>query len=649
MTKSNQGLAFLVLAMAVSPPATAASIEDLFEQPTYKQIRISPTGDYFAIRIFQDGAHSLAFTKRESPDVVGGLKFSGTDEVGDFYWANNERVVAQVFDVGGTQESPVNYGELYAVNYDGKRAQSIFGYRSGESQVGSIIRRRTADLAWGELIDTVADNDREVLISSKSMSESFDRRPVAIMLDIYTGLESGRIHASKFPDATFFTDGHGEIRLVVGVGEDNRVRVEGLPLEAREWIEFSELNHGSHFTPVAIADNRKSAYVLDNIQSDKIGLFELSLDGTQYKRVYANEEVDITGVNISSDGKSVYAVRLDRSYPSYVMVSSDHEEAQIFKNMLQTFPGQTVDITSHSDDGRFWVVKTSSDVDPGTFYLFDREANALRPISRSLPNIRRDELSRVSAIEFESFDGGKISGYFTPALIEGNGVAPMVVLVHGGPRARDYWRFDPEVQALATSGFSVLQVNYRGSSGFGNAFLRAGNQHWGDQVQQDILAGVRWAIASGKARDGKVCIMGASFGAYSAVQSAILDPDLFACVVANAGIYDLEMLYEQGQVQQRFWGDAYLEEVIGRDEEQLKQFSPVSNVAALKAPIFVAHGKRDDTAPYEHAKRLREELDEHGKEYEWFVRAREAHGFYDTRNQVEYFEEVVRFLDKHLK
>jgi dipeptidyl aminopeptidase/acylaminoacyl peptidase len=205
------------------------------------------------------------------------------------------------------------------------------------------------------------------------------------------------------------------------------------------------------------------------------------------------------------------------------------------------------------------------------------------------------------------------------------------------------------VQALATQGFSVLQINYRGSSGFGDSFLRAGNLHWGDLIQQDIISGTRWAIENGKANSGNICIMGANFGAYSAVQSAILEPDLFACAVANAGIYDLELLYKRGDIEDLYWGDAYLEEVIGRDEEQLRKFSPVHNIAALKIPVFIAHGKQDERAPYEHAKRLKKSLDEHNKQYEWFVKGDESQTIYDTENQVAYITAALKFLNQHLE
>jgi dipeptidyl aminopeptidase/acylaminoacyl peptidase len=221
-------------------------------------------------------------------------------------------------------------------------------------------------------------------------------------------------------------------------------------------------------------------------------------------------------------------------------------------------------------------------------------------------------------------------------------------LVHGGPIKRDYWGYNERVQALATNGYSVLQINFRGSAGYGESFEQAGYLQWGDEIQRDIIAGARWAIKEQRVKAGKICIMGKSFGAYSAVQSAILAPDLFACVVANAGVYDLSLMYKKGRFAERYGGSAFLEKVIGRDKSQLADFSPVNRIANLRAPILVAHGKQDERAPFTHAKRLRKALKKHGKEYEWFVKSREAHGFYNNENQVEYLQTTIKFLNKHL-
>jgi dipeptidyl aminopeptidase/acylaminoacyl peptidase len=465
---------------------------------------------------------------------------------------------------------------------------------------------------------------------------------------VYSGLEKKRIMWSPFPQGRFYTDKNGTVRLVTGRTEDNSIRIQGLPDGAQDWVDIGATNHGRYFTPIAISDDKTSVYVLDNIEDDRVGLYELSLAGDNYRKLYTHKNVDITNLVMTADVRSVIAIRIDDGYPSYLLLSNPGDEAKTFKLLLKYFSGSTVSIRSRSRDGRFWVVRTGTDVDPGSYHLYDREAKTIGKLFDSRPDVKAEDLAAMEPIKFESFDGRSIAGYFTPARNASGKVAPLVVLVHGGPHLRDYWGYDATVQALATNGFSVLQINFRGSTGYGYEFESSGYRHWGDEIQKDIIAGTRWAIREQRVDAGNICIMGGSFGAYSAVQSATLAPDLYNCVVANAGIYDLPLMYQKGDIESRYLGDEYLEKTIGRDDDELAKFSPVNRMALLEQPIFIAHGEKDERAPFEHAKRLRKALDQNGKQYEWFVKRREAHGFYDNDNQVEYLQAAIEFLKKHL-
>ncbi len=628
--------------------SSAATLRQLTAPPFITDIKISPTGEYLAIRIFDEGKHHIRFIERETLEQSGGISFPGNNEVGDYYWVNDERVVTEVREFSGTDNSPKYYGELFAANFDGKKDKLIFGYRSGQRGIGSHIEADEAEYAWAEIIDVLPANKKKILISSTTMSKSFGQPAEAMLIDTYSGKESKRIKISAYPGGTFYTDKDGEIRLVTSHRRDRSLHLQALPLDSEEWTDIPESQYGNYFTPVTITADKKSVYILDNIDSDKVGLHKLSLDGESYKGIYTHEDVDITHPVKSTDGRSVYGLRVDNGYPSYLSFSKSGE-AGTFKSLLQYFSGSMVSIRSRSRDGRFWIIRIGTDVDAGSYHLFDSESSSIRKLFDSRPDVKTDALAQMEPIEFQSFDGMKINGYFTAARdSSGKTTPPLVVLVHGGPIARDYWGYDAEVQALATNGFSVLQVNYRGSQGYGLQFEAAGYRHWGDNIQKDIIAGAHWAIEQERANEGNICIMGGSFGAYSALQSSILAPELFSCAVANAGIYDLSLMYRKGDIETRYGGEAYLEKVIGRDKDELERFSPVNRIAELRAPVFIAHGKRDQRAPFEHAKRLKDRLDKHQKSYEWFVKRDEAHGFYDNDNKVDYLEAAIAFLNKHL-
>ena len=334
-----------------------------------------------------------------------------------------------------------------------------------------------------------------------------------------------------------------------------------------------------------------------------------------------------------------------------------------------------------------WVVHASTDVDAGSYYLFNREANTIILLFSSRPEVKSEELAYVEPIEFESFDGRKVAGYFTEAKGREGEISPLIVLVHKGPGNRAYWEFSSEVQALAINGYSVLQINFRGSRGYGSEFERAGDRQWGNNIQKDIIAGTRWAIEQKKASAGNVCIMGTNFGAYSALQSAILAPDLYACSVAVDGIYDFAMFAEQDELETLYGGKTFQDKVIGSDEKEWQRYSPVNQIAALQTPVFIAHKKTTHTivleqdrglasdrvsrgssrivalqkpaflsegeqllpAPIKQADQLKVALDKHNKRYEWFSNSRNSQGPYDSENQLEQLQAILKFFDKHLK
>jgi dipeptidyl aminopeptidase/acylaminoacyl peptidase len=366
--------------------------------------------------------------------------------------------------------------------------------------------------------------------------------------------------------------------------------------------------------------------------------------------VYTDKKVSITDVEMTTDNRSAYAIRVDDGYPAYLILNKKHEEAKVFKELLKSFPYSEVKVTSKTSDGQFYVVLVSSDIDPGSLYLFDKKKNSLSQLFQFKPKFNSADFAQIEPINFTASDGTMLHGFFTQAKAKQKGeLAPTVVLVHGGPHGvRDYWAFSSQVQYLVAHGYSVLQVNFRGSGGYGFNYQESGYKAWGGLVQQDILNGYQWLVKNKKAADNQVCIMGGSFGAYSAVQSVALYSDVYKCAIANAGIYDLELMFEEGDIPQSHSGLSYLKRVLGTDKQELKSMSPVNYAAKIQVPILLAHGEKDKRAPFEHVERLKAALDEEKKAYDWFVIDNESHGFYNPENQKAYMRKVVSFLDEHL-
>jgi dipeptidyl aminopeptidase/acylaminoacyl peptidase len=638
----------LLSLIIISGTGEAKNWDDLFNRSQYQNAKISPDGKHLAVSVFSKGEATLVFLDSQTLEAISGSKLPGKLEVGQYYWVNNERVVISLSKREPWQEEAVSYGELFAINMDGSKGKMIYGYRSGEKQTGSLVKKKKSTLGWGEIIDILPEDDKHILISSTPMSNTGERKATVLKLNVYTGIAKKKIAKSPVSFARFLTDAQGKVKLVVGTDKNNNAQL--FSKQDRGWKDIPASTVGPKVTPLFIGATGKYLYTIDDYNQNTRGIFKLNLENYQYKSVYTDKKVNITDVEMTTDNRSAYAIRVDDGYPAYLILNKKLEEAKVFKNLLKSFPYSEVKVTSKTKDGEIYVVLVSSDIDPGSLYLFDKKKNSLKWLFQFKPKFKSADFAQVEPISFAATDGSMLHGFFTEAKAkQKDQLAPTVVLVHGGPHGvRDYWEFSSQVQYLVAHGYSVLQVNFRGSGGFGVNYEKLGYRAWGSRVQQDILDGYQWLVKNKKAADNKVCIMGASFGAYSAIQSAALYPDVYKCAIANAGIYDLELMFEEGDIQQRRSGMSYLKRVLGTDEQQLKNMSPVNYVAKIQVPIFLAHGEKDKRAPFEHVERLKAALDAEKKPYDWFVIDNESHGFYNPENQKAYMRKVVSFLDKNL-
>lgn len=625
--------------------------DNIFNPSLYKSAKISPDGKHLAVSTLLEGEVVLIFVDRETLTANMAVKLPGTLEVGQFYWVNNERVVIKVVKKDPWLEAPQFYGELYAVNSDGSKGKMIFGYRAGEMQTGSRIKKKESIFGWGDIVDTLPEDEDHILISSTPMDKFKgvgEKLASVYKINVYTGVIKKKLGRSPIPFSQFITNSQGKIKVVVGTDSNNNRQV--YYKKNNDWTKLPTETIGDETTPLFIDASGKYLYTIDNYNQNISGIFKLNLETHQYKSVFTDKKVNVTDVEMTTDKRAAYAVRIDDGYPAYLILNKKLEEAKVFKRLLKSFPYSEINITSKSDDGKFYVVLVSSDIDPGTLYLFDKKSNDMKTLFTFKSDFKSSDFAQVEPITFNAPDGATINGFFTSAkATEKNKVAPTVVLVHGGPHGiRDYWEFSSQVQYLVSHGFSVLQVNYRGSGGFGRNYQEAGYKAWGSLIQQDILAGYQWLVKNKKAADNNVCIMGGSFGAYSAVQSATLYPNIYKCAIANAGIYDLELMFEEGDIYKRQSGMGYLKRVLGTDVKTLKSMSPVNYVDRIQVPLLLAHGEEDERAPFEHAERLRSALDKERKTYEWFAIDKEGHGFYNAETQKNYMRKVVTFLNKHL-
>jgi dienelactone hydrolase len=622
----------------------AATLPHLLSRsPSFNSMKLSPDGKHIAAKVTVNDKTKLVFLDAMQMNAVGYANMGNSFGVGEFVWVSNERVIFEVVEYQPWLKQRVSYGELFGINLDGSKSKVLFGSRAGEQVTGTRMRKAETVYAWGSILAAQPDDDT-VLVKAIPMNREGDAFAQVYGMNAKSGVLSGRV-TIPLRYADILVDKDMQVRFAAGYNGS----VEQLMWrnDDDEWISLTT-HQVNNFYPLTLTANNKAVLGFDRAGADTLGLVQLGLAEQTRAEVFRDKKVDITKAMLTTDLQDVYAVRLDDGLPSYAMLNQATEEAKIFKVLLQSFPGSDVSITSKSQDGQQWIIDVSSDINPGTFYLYDHSKKSLEILAHHYEHLASTSFASTEAIEFKSFDDKTIAGYLTKTP-QATPQKPLVVLVHGGPHGvRDYWGYDPEVQLLALSGYNVLQVNYRGSYGYGTAFEDAGHQQWGDAIQRDIISGTEWAIAQGHAKAGNVCIMGTSFGGYSAVQAATMAPDLYRCAIAVAGVYDLPLLVKTSDVAERQRGRDYLGRVLGADPALLQAHSPVNHVHKLKANLLIAHGKKDERAPYDQALSLKKALDNAGKSYQWLDFNDESHGFYSEQNQQIYFGKVQAFLATQL-
>jgi dipeptidyl aminopeptidase/acylaminoacyl peptidase len=450
------------------------------------------------------------------------------------------------------------------------------------------------------------------------------------------------------PNMEFALQQDGTARFAYGENDDNvfvAYRKDG----DGDWQKLDLGAANVRFEPFALSADNKDVFAYYSADGGPLALVRQSMASGERALLASDAFASVGGLQWGGTPRQPFAANVGAGAPQLVYFDAQRPEAQLHKALAAKFAGNYLDLISISTDNSKFLFDVSSDRDPGSYYLFDPQAKRMAKLFATMPWIDQAKMAERRAVRFMASDGVELAGFLTlPPGREAKNL-PLVLLPHGGPHGvQDGWLFDDDAQFLANRGYAVLQVNYRGSGGRGIDFMTAGYLKWGTRIQDDLLDGVRWAIKEGTVDAKRVCVYGASFGGYSAMMTAIRAPDLIKCAVGYAGVYDLAMMHDKGDIQQRKSGRNYLDEVIGKDAAELKANSPVNLVDKLKAPVLIVHGEADERAPFAHAKALRNALDKAHKPYEWFAVAKEGHGFYTEEHRRQFYEKLEAFLAKHL-
>lgn len=647
--------ALLLISFFGLPEIAAAgelALADLIKPIAIQQVKISPDGDKLAVVTIRDGKRVLALMTLEPLKTTFVLHFEFKQEVGNFYWVNNERVVTTVWERRGWMDSPVRVNYLYAIDYDGRKSKTVFGYQKGDS-VGknSRVNKQKSHTAHADVISTLPKDDKHILITTypwqirgnywRFTGESFGE---VLKLNVYNG-RTKKLMSVPGRGGRAYADDDGIVHFADGVNGDGIA--EFYERKNDEWLRVGDVNKDYYARPVGYSEDGKTAFISVSSSSDRNALISRDLATGMETERYSHPRVSISDVTNYPGTSNPMVVHTEDGKPGAHFLDESHKVTRYLRGIHKAFEGYRVRIESATADGKLGIVAVDGDNIPTDYFLVNFESKAAEMLMSSANWLEPSAMANTEVFEMTARDGLLMQGYLTfPKTGREN--LPMVVRPHGGPSSRDYWEYDSESQILANEGFLVLSVNFRGSTGYGESFSVRSDGNWGSLVQNDIADATRWAVEKGYATADKICIYGTSFGAYSALMGVIREPELYQCAAGFAGVYDLEMMYHKGDIPRRRAGVSYLKEVLGTDNQILQKFSPVHSADKVKVPVFIAHGGEDKRAPIEHAYALEQALRDANVSVETQYYEKGGHGYYTQEANMELYTGLLTFLNKHI-
>lgn len=637
----------LLLASPLTVKAQAPQpydIEDFIRKQKFEDIKISPTGEYYAASIRVERKTALAILRRADNKVIATMSIPGDrTHVDDFWWVNANRVLIRPSEKFGALEAPQLTGELYAVNVDGGKGGILVGQRVQGEGPGTRIQPRKVEAVVAFLVDDLPGNDKDVIISvSPFNADPFTR---VEKMDVYTGR---RLPITQAPvrNAGFLTDNAGNVRFATGEDTDLSKRMYYRAVDANAWkLIHDSRQSGLAEYPLGFSADDSIVYLqVEQAQGpDAIVAWEIASD----KRTEVFRDDNTNPSPIYVEGK-LHGVRLIDGLPRAHFFDPQSAVAKLYRKLEKAFAGQRVDITSMTADGKLALVLADGDRNPGDFFIFDAVANKAERLLGRKEWIDPQRVAAVKPISFKARDGLEIQGYLTVPVGGEAKNAPLIIYTHGGPYGvYDTWRFDQDTQILAAHGYAVLQVNYRGSGNHGHAFTAAGKREWGGKMQDDITDATRWAIQQGIADPKRICLYGASYGGYASLMGVAKEPALYRCAAGYVGVYDLPTMHTDGDIRDNASGRTYLNEWIG-SRQDVAQVSPTRLADRIKVPVFLAAGGEDERAPIQHTEMMEKALRNAGVPVEALYYPTEGHGFYKLENEREFYAKLLSFFQKHL-
>ena len=599
-------------------------LEGFFKNSNISGFRISPNGEYLAYLKPYKNRKNIYIRRVDGSEPERRITSQISSDITHFGWKENDTLIF-LKDFGGDE----NF-HIFRVFATGEDERDLTPFE------GTQVR----------IVDFLEDiSEDSILISTNQRDKTiFD----IYRLNIKTG-EMQRVAENPGFFVYWGTDHKGKLRLALS-SEGTDISVYYRENEEEEFQKIFTTDFTTAFYPKMFTFDNKNLYVVSNIGRDKqvIQVFDPRKKKI-LSTVFSHPDVDVSSFSYSKKRKKLLVAYYTTWKRERHFFDSEYKE--IIRDIESKIPNKEVGITSENREENLLIVYAYSDRSPGIYYLYDVKTKKLEEIANPRPWIKEEEMAKMKPISYTSRDGLKIHGYLTLPKGSAGKNLPLVVNPHGGPRLRDYWEFDSEVQFLANRGYAVLQINFRGSAGYGKKFWMASFKQWGKAMQDDITDGVRYLIDQGLVDKNKVAIYGASYGGYAVLAGLAFTPDLYACGVDYVGVSNLFTLLNTippywEPIREMFY------EKIGhpeKDKELLTEASPFFHVDRIKVPLFVAQGANDPRVKKAESDQIVQALENRGVKVPYLVKDNEGHGFRNEENKLEFYHLMEAFLHKCLK
>jgi len=636
-------------ATAAAPIDSPADIPvmDFVRNPTYSGVKISPNGEYLAMTVDRGEQDVLAVLRTRDLSVVHVNTLPNEKSVGAFHWVSPERLMFNSIRKFGRFAQPFGTGEWYSVSADGSSPRVLELAKKGSIEVPVNSR-------FG-LLDNPQNDDGTILMTMSYPRSSESANTEVVEVNTLSGRWKSIARAprencgmaldeKKIPryaicydseDAAGNYDSHNELYRR---GDDGK------------WtLVNSSKASGKMLSIVGTSgDGRIYATQSDGKAPEAFGLIDASTGA--FRSLFHDPVSEPSNYIVSADRDTVLAVVTEAGKPKITIVDEEHPDTAIYASLAEAFPDRFVDFSSATRDGKQIVVSVSGDRTPGELYLYDRDTAKARFLMQGRAWIDAKRMASVKPISLTTRDGMKIYGYLTvPNGSDGKNL-PMIVNVHGGPMGpRDDWGFNWETQLLASRGYLVLQINYRGSGGFGKGFQDLAYGAWATGIMDDIIDATRWTIAQGYADKDRVCIYGGSFGGYASMMAPAREQNLFKCAFGYVGAYDAEVQMTKSDTSESESGRRYLLRALGKSKPERDAMSPVNHADKIRIPVYLAAGARDPRCPPENTEAMEKALIAAGNTPEGvMITSGEMHGFYKDENKLKLYNEMLNFFARHI-